>query len=122
MAGSGFFRATTSPANTSIPEASPAPRTVSMTALTDSGADVEATATFHPEAVASMTSLRIPGRAGTRPSATIPRNSSVLSAWTSATSLARSPGVSSRPRAAITSGDSTEERRSLPPPMPSSLA
>ena len=60
-----------SPANTANRAALSAPTACSSTALTDSSAEVEATASVQPAPSASSTIRAMPGRAGSRPASTI---------------------------------------------------
>ena len=71
MSGAGFFAATMSPANTPANfAASGFPITDSSTACTEDSADVEHTASVHPQSDASCASRRTPGRPGIAPDAT----------------------------------------------------
>ncbi len=71
MSGAGFFFGTTSPASTSKRAARSTPATCSSTARTDGSEDVDATASAQPASCAAAMTRATPGRAGSRPAATI---------------------------------------------------
>ncbi len=61
-----------SPANTMISRARPGPTARSRVAVTDSSAEVEATASRQPASSACPTTRAMPGRGGTAPAVTSP--------------------------------------------------